>query len=1364
MMNKNKLISWDNQLNEGNMHLACQANTRKDFDHEQITVLITKDINIEIFIAAWQHIIAHHLISYTRISVSDKITGKETLPIFTLPIEQTDWSSVYEIASTIRTFLAADRARGFDLASDPPLRMFIARLDSNRFWICLSFHRIFSHQSSFAFVLKDVFQAYESIKKGKVSALFPPIPETVSQSMSQYAEMTMTLPLRELPALLALLENTKTTLDIVVQAAWALVLNRINGDKDIYVDSICVDINLTNADEKVFDSINCVALDEMVDIFINRLALHVKIDDSQTVNAFLSELRDQSCELSSSEHAGPVNTPHSIMLLMCKNPEVDTTLGDSDVQFGQNHLYREDQLNFPLKIAAFHQAKLHGVGDLQISILFDQTHFSERSIRLLHHHIAQVLRELTMRDMIGEVQILDDVTRVEVLFGRKNQTNHSFHNNCLIHELFEHEVDRRRTEGSASAIAVVCGEVNVHDTLSFHALDERANQLAHVLRDKGACPGAFVGILLGRGLDLVVALLAVAKTGAAYVPLDPDYPEDRLAFMLDDTSALMVVSRRSLTYLLPPDKVLVVVDNDQDRVAIDNAPVARLPRTAKATDACYTIFTSGSTGKPKGVVLTHEAVVNTLEWVNREFCFSTQDRLLFVTSICFDLSVFDVFGALGAGASIHIATTPQLKDPNMLVRLIQSGTITVWDSAPAALSRLIPFLAPLSSSNRLRHEQLRLVMQSGDWIPVGLPDQLRAVFPKLAVKSLGGATEAAIWSNFYDIEKVESSWTSIPYGAPIQNSYYHVLDHRLMPVPDGVIGDLYIGGACLAQGYLNREELTRERFIQDPFAAEAISAGVNRPGYGVLYRTGDLARYYDVDVDHPLYGLLEFCGRADFQVKIRGFRVELAEIDAVILSMPGVREVLSISKENASNQKVLVSYVVPQRDVDIINADAIRTHLMKQVPEFMVPTHIVILPGGLPVSVNGKFDLNALPDPFAQPSSNQVILPRTDTECVVIHLFCEVLGKSTVSVDDDFFRLGGESLLATILIARIQQTFDVELPLSLLLASPTAKAIARAIDVCCTVLDPPPLSSLIVLNEVTHPKAPPVFFISGIGGHAFTFTSIAASLPADVPCYAFRAIGSERGEIPKDHVEDIVTAYLDELSSRNLLQSGLILCGYSFGGLVAYALVERLTALGLPPSLLVLFDVLAPGYPRRLPLFERAFLHADAFMKRDLLGKVQYGIDRVQNLRRQVLMKLSALIIGKRVFEQQRQKEVRSLWEATELAMVNYRPGGTVMTPTLLFKATIPFDWPAVRFDDPAHGWRNWVKGPLSVVDIDGDHFKLFEGDKSAYMAEVLLRAISSCGNNPTNCTLAGKISQIPIHLETQLSENNLGLVACPPK
>ncbi len=487
-----------------------------------------------------------------------------------------------------------------------------------------------------------------------------------------------------------------------------------------------------------------------------------------------------------------------------------------------------------------------------------------------------------------ELPLLPAAERHQVLV-EWNDTAAARGEDTLIHELFESWAER-----TPGAVAAVCGE-EAHDLCE---LEERANRMARHLVSLGIGPGSLVGIHLRRSLQMIPALLAVLKAGAAYVPLETSHPPARRQWILDrlEISCLVTDSEQ-------PGRVRHVVC--LDRLDLDGYEPSAPTRRSTPNDLAYIIFTSGSTGAPKGVMVRHRPVANLLRWAYRAFAFSPEDRVLFVTSLSFDLSVFDVFGLLGAGGSIRIATEEEIRDPERLLHALSTEPITFWDSAPAALEQTVPFLEGMNSEAR---PALRLVFLSGDWIPVTLPDRIRERFPGARVISLGGATEATVWSNVFPIGTVDPAWPSIPYGRPIENASYHVLDARLSPCPVGIPGDLYIGGDCLAGGYAREPELTAEKFIPDPWRA------------GRLYRTGDRARYRPD-------GNLEFLGRRDHQVKIRGFRIELGEIEAALAALPGVRQAAVVVREGR-----LVAYVAGEA-----TTEALRQALREELPGLYGP-------------------------------------------------------------------------------------------------------------------------------------------------------------------------------------------------------------------------------------------------------------------------------------------------------------------------------------------------------------------------------------------------------------------------------------------
>ncbi len=628
-----------------------------------------------------------------------------------------------------------------------------------------------------------------------------------------------------------------------------------------------------------------------------------------------------------------------------------------------------------------------------------------------------------------------------------NDTAAAYGRETLIHQLFETQVAR---DPAAPAVAFEAA------SLTYGELNAAANRLAHHLATLGVAAARPVGILLHRSLAMVPALLGVLKAGGAYVPIDPAHPAERLRALLDLLAVTVLITESSqLATLaacaprLPALRHVVVLDagGEPDCAAVSGAgpgagadadvsgetgsnagsdavgtgralplggarvsgraeiagrPASNLPPRAGAGDAAYVIFTSGSTGLPKGVLVTHRPVVNLLRWVNETFAVGPGDRVLFITSLCFDLSVYDVFGLLAAGGSIRIASGADLRAPERLAGWLSTDRVTLWDSAPAALRQLLPLLPGALPAGAA--PALRLVLQSGDWVPLALPAQVREHFPGATVVALGGATEATVWSNSHVVRTIEPQWSSIPYGRPIANARYYVLDAELEPAPPGVAGDLFIGGECLSSGYVREPRLTAARYLPDPYAA----------GRGqVMYRTGDRARLLRD-------GEIEFLGRLDNQIKIRGFRVELGEIESALGRHPAVRDAAVMAAGEPRGEKRLVAYVIPHGAMPAV--EELRGYLKEWLPEPLVPGHFVQL-AALPLTPSGKLDQKALPPPDQDRPSLAVGFapPAGDAEERLAAIWRDTLGVARVGRHDGFFDLGGDSILAVRIAARAQR-------------------------------------------------------------------------------------------------------------------------------------------------------------------------------------------------------------------------------------------------------------------------------------------------------------------------------------------------------
>jgi amino acid adenylation domain-containing protein len=554
--------------------------------------------------------------------------------------------------------------------------------------------------------------------------------------------------------------------------------------------------------------------------------------------------------------------------------------------------------------------------------------------------------------------------------------------------------------------------------MSYGELLRRAGGLARRLRAAGAAPGRLVAVVLEKGWEQAVAVYGTLLAGAAYLPLDPALPRERLWLLLEHGGVeLALTQARWDTALAWPAAVRrLIVDAEPE----EGGPAASSP-PARPEDLAYVIYTSGSTGMPKGVMIEHRAALNTVADVNRRFAVGPEDRVLALSALNFDLSVYDLFGLPAAGGAVVLPEPAALREPARWAELLESARVTVWNTVPALLVMLVDFL---EGQGRRLPPALRLVLLSGDWIPVTLPDRVRALHPgAVELVSLGGATEASIWSILYEIGEVDSAWRSIPYGRPMDNQRFHVLNEAMEPCPDWAVGHLNIGGAGLARGYWSDEARTREAFFLHPRTGER------------LYRTGDLGRFLPS-------GEIEFLGRDDFQVKVQGYRIELGEIEAALAQYPGVRAVAVAAPEG----RRLVGYAVMEEG-SAPAAEELRRFLTAKLPEYMVPPVFVFLPS-LPLSANGKVERRALPPPEAAAPDAAVRTgeePLGPVEESLAAIWRAVLERPYVGLHDNFHQLGGDSILATQVIARVREELKVELPLRVVYDHPTLAGMADAV-------------------------------------------------------------------------------------------------------------------------------------------------------------------------------------------------------------------------------------------------------------------------------------------------------------------------------
>lgn len=711
--------------------------------------------------------------------------------------------------------------------------------------------------------------------------------------------------------------------------------------------------------------------------------------------------------------------------------------------------------------------------------------------------------------------------------------------------------------------------IAVGRTLTYGELDGRSNQLDRWLRGQGAGPGALIGVVMAKGWEQIAAALGILKSGAAYVPIDAAVPPERLRLLLANSGISVVLTQTSVDERTSwPDGVVRLAVDSPEAEAESTEP---LPASGAAPTAlAYVIYTSGSTGVPKGVMIEHAAALNTIEDINERFAVTADDRVLALSAMNFDLSVYDVFGLLSVGGAVVLPEPAAHREPERWAALVAAHHVTVWNSVPTLMGM---FTEHALAHKRAEVLPLRLIMMSGDWIPVSLPGRIRELLPDAAVWSLGGATEASIWSILHPIDRVDPGWASIPYGKPMRNQQFHVLNEAMQPCPVWVPGHLYIAGVGLARGYLGDEAKTRAAFIRHPATGER------------LYRTGDLGRYLPD-------GNIEFLGREDFQVKIQGHRVELGEVEAALLQCPGVHAAVAAAVGERQGAKRLVAHVVLDSDSDSRDATAELVHsLRRTLPEYLVPQQVIAI-GAVPLTENGKVDRSALPTSGGPAGAvDGVTPPRDDVEVALARIWGEFFDASPLGVDTSFFDLGGDSLLAVRLMARIHQRLGRSLPLSTLFAHPTIRHLAAVLR---TAAGDTRRSALVPIRS--EGTKPPLVFVHPVGGDVLCYAELAALLGDEQPFYAVQLPDTDP---PLATVPELAAHYVDEV--RAVIPDGPYrLGGWSMGACVALEMAQQLARAGKVVDLVALVDITEPPGARRGRPVDDAILMS--WFARDLAG------------------------------------------------------------------------------------------------------------------------------------------------------------------
>ena len=962
-------------------------------------------------------------------------------------------------------------SRLFDVALLPLVRWMLFKVEGKRHVMTHIEHHLIHDGWSFNVFLGELFEIYRSFSEDKTSPLSDPAiqfadfaywqrrwmegQEAEKQLAYWQKQLAGSPPVLELPCdyprpvkprfkgaalrselpedlcrrLKAFSQNENATLFMTTLAGFVALLYRYSGQ-----DDICVGTGMANR--------RWQETENLLGMIINNVVLRTDVSSNPPIRELIRQIRTVTLDAAENQDL-PFDTV--VRVLQPKRslgqnplyqvmfsfhdapmPNIELTGIEGNLKLGLNNGSAKFDMSvtlIPHSAQQFRQTQEATTDKFTIVWEYDTDLFERTTIARMMHHYQMVLEGIAANpeQRVSDLSLLEDAERHRILI-EWNDTSTDYPRTQCIHQIFEQQVEQ-----NPDAVAIVHG----NEQLTYLELNTRANQLAHHLKSFGVGPEVLVGICLERSLEMVVAMMGILKAGGAYVPLDPEYPPERLAFILSDTQPPVLLTQLSFMGRLP-EQVDQIICLDAAWATIEQEKGTNPTAETDASNQAYILYTSGSTGKPKGVMIPHAAICNHMLWMLKEFAFEPSERFLQKTPFTFDASVWEFYAPLLSGGRLVMAEPEGHRDGTYLVDAIIDNNINTLQVVPSQLQMLL---------NEKRFENclsLRRVFCGGEALTLELFNQFLARLPAVELINLYGPTEATIDSTFWRC-KPQQGRPIMPIGRPIGNMQAYILDPQLNPVPVGVHGELYIAGPGIGRGYLNRPDLTAEKFVPNPFPSSPSNRGGTRHGEdkigGRLYRSGDLARYLP-------NGSIEYIGRSDYQVKLHGFRIELGEVESVLGRHPAVEEAVVIAREDVPGDKRLVAYVVALHESPPTFRE-LRRFLKEKLPDYMIPSAIVNL-DSLPLTPNGKIDRRALPPP--DPSRSELeavyVAPQNEVERIIAEVWQQVLRIEQAGMHDNFFDLGGHSLLLIQIHNKFQALFNKEIPIADLFRYPTIKALA----------------------------------------------------------------------------------------------------------------------------------------------------------------------------------------------------------------------------------------------------------------------------------------------------------------------------------
>ena len=1123
-------------------------------------------------------IVRRHEALRTTFTIQEGVPVQIIAPLGDVPLRVIDLQTLPEkvVDAEAQRISAAEVREPFDLIRAPlfRLKLLALRRDSHRLLVCM--HHIVSDGWSIGVFVSELAALYEAFCAGAATPLSnltiqygdfarwqnqclssevlqkhldywtrqldgaprltalptdhprPPIQTYQGDTVVFWIDLSLTRRLESLS------RRAGATLFMTLLAAFKLLLSRYSGQKDIVVGTPIANRNRSE-------------LEPLIGFFVNTLVLRTQLEGDLSFLELLGRVREVALDAYAHQ-----DLPFE-RLVEVLNPERHLSNGP---------LF---QVMFVLQQPQERKLRLTELSATVTDLLTDSAKFdvllsveeTAHGFRGELEYCADLFEKATIQRMVGHFQTLlesivanpeQSITDLSLLTSEEQRQLSAYWlgpsemwGTAAAHHLLEAQAAR-----TPDAVAVVFED----QQLTYEALNARANQVAHYLSRMGVGPNTRVGLCLERSLSLVVGLLGVLKTGAAYVPLDPAYPRDRLLFMIRDsrTSALLTTQNLVEGLLKNSERVVCL---DADHEAITRESRSNPNTQVNSDDLAYVIYTSGSTGQPKGVAMPHGPLVNLLNWQLERGLHRPGARTLQFASASFDVAFQECFSTWCSGGILVLVSESIRQDVEAWSRLIEEAGVDRLFLPPVALQQL----AEITVSHGAAPSHLREVITAGEQLRI--TPAVAKLFSRLGGCRLHnhyGPSEthvvtAETLSDFTD------EWPALPpIGRPIGNARTYLLDASLRPVPVGMPGELYLAGLSLARGYFDRPGLTAERFLPDPFTKER---------GGRMYRTGDEARFLSD-------GRIAFLGRVDEQEKVRGYRVEPGEVEAVLSAHPRLAEVAVAVRQPSAGHKHLVAWVVPRGGQSPSSAD-LRSFLLERMPEYMVPSIFEVVKA-IPLTPSGKVDRQALPEPRATTSlsGDRFVGPRDPLEFQLVQIWSDLLGVHPVSIKESFFELGGHSLVAVSLISLIRQQYGKSLPLASLFQGPTVETMASLIR----AETQPPWSPLVTIRATGSRR--PLFCIHPGGGNVLCYAALAYHLGPEQPVFGLQSFGLQTDQDPLDSIEDMAASYLEALRGVQT-QGPYNLAGWSLGGVVAFEMAQQLARKGEQAARLVLIDSSVPG-------------------------------------------------------------------------------------------------------------------------------------------------------------------------------------------